>query len=704
MSVNKFQTSEAPAAASAAAAAAAALSVSTDEEEVEYWSGNPSIEITNGKIKYWRTFPPPPSSNQPSTTSPSDPAVVLASRVPSHTMPTELLDFITASADEAKRDDDHHQQQDQEQQQLQGISLEFAKVLHGPEADVYLMLLLCTQSTAERLIRSCDGKAYNPLESDACRLHLVTEISITEIAEDTAGGDKDAPLTTKTVFNPPHTIFGKWESPQYCAVCLEMLEGKRDLQGDDTSGAAERGRSLSTVPGESAEASAAKDGGTGVALNVLCGHTFHANCLRRWCDTSCPVCRFQQFPFRASCCDVCGSMDNIHICLVCGFIGCADDPNTTARDRGDRGGDAALPPSDNHTDAVDSKKTRKKRRDTPTGAQDRLLPVATPSASPRPRGGHARQHYETTRHTYAIVAQTQRVWDYARDGYVHRLIQNKLDGKMVEVVPPDGSQDGASGTSSSEGGGGGLGMGMGMGMGGGGSSESEGTPQTQTWGRRVSFSLSVEGGEGGEGSGGGAGGGGGREGHNTNNKLLREGRLENWLAEFNQLLASQLDGQRDYYEQQLAIQLSTFEAKQREGQEQVREAQRLVEQLTKQLSHLQLQKTKLDDSIASLSAEERKLRSQHASLEKLCATLTQQQKQIEFQSDRQKLEAELREGEENARQQARRRAKEERMEELQGEVRDLEHHIKVRRQALADPNMQGGSVHGTKQKKKGKKR
>jgi BRCA1-associated protein len=29
--------------------------------------------------------------------------------------------------------------------------------------------------------------------------------------------------------------------------------------------------------------------------------------------------------------------------------------------------------------------------------------------------------------------ETQRVWDYAGDGYVHRLIQNKSDGKLVEL-------------------------------------------------------------------------------------------------------------------------------------------------------------------------------------------------------------------------------------------------------------------------------
>lgn len=36
-------------------------------------------------------------------------------------------------------------------------------------------------------------------------------------------------------------------------------------------------------------------------------------------------------------------------------------------------------------------------------------------------------------HLYALELETQRVWDYAGDGYVHRLIQNKTDGKLVEL-------------------------------------------------------------------------------------------------------------------------------------------------------------------------------------------------------------------------------------------------------------------------------
>ena len=34
--------------------------------------------------------------------------------------------------------------------------------------------------------------------------------------------------------------------------------------------------------------------------------------------------------------------------------------------------------------------------------------------------------------------QSQRVWDYAGGQYVHRLLQNNVDGKMVEVGLPSG--------------------------------------------------------------------------------------------------------------------------------------------------------------------------------------------------------------------------------------------------------------------------
>jgi BRCA1-associated protein len=62
---------------------------------------------------------------------------------------------------------------------------------------------------------------------------------------------------------------------------------------------------------------------------------------------------------------------------------------------------------------------------------------------------HAHAHYQLTTHLYALELETQRVWDYAGDAYVHRLIQNRTDGKLVEL--PSASITAGSGTDSSRG-------------------------------------------------------------------------------------------------------------------------------------------------------------------------------------------------------------------------------------------------------------
>lgn len=110
-------------------------------------------------------------------------------------------------------------------------------------------------------------------------------------------------------------------------------------------------------------------------LTILCNHTFHAKCLEQWADTTCPVCRYNQTPELQSdqkCFD-CGKTTDLWICLICGNIGCG-----------------------RYADA------------------------------------HAYRHFETTSHTFTMQIGRGRVWDYAGDTYVHRLIQNSTDGKMVE--------------------------------------------------------------------------------------------------------------------------------------------------------------------------------------------------------------------------------------------------------------------------------
>lgn len=57
----------------------------------------------------------------------------------------------------------------------------------------------------------------------------------------------------------------------------------------------------------------------------------------------------------------------------------------------------------------------------------------------RYRAGHAVQHSEDTGHSYALELESQRVWDYASDNYVHRLVQSKTNGKLLELPSPEPS-------------------------------------------------------------------------------------------------------------------------------------------------------------------------------------------------------------------------------------------------------------------------
>ncbi|KAL2821886.1 hypothetical protein BJX63DRAFT_377316 [Aspergillus granulosus] len=127
-------------------------------------------------------------------------------------------------------------------------------------------------------------------------------------------------------------------------------------------------------------------------LTIICQHVFHCTCLQKWKGSGCPVCRYTQDEFRKPSqglpyddsepaeCSTCHSDINLWVCLICGNVGC--------------------------------------------GRYD---------------SAHAFAHYTQTSHAFAMDLSTQRVWDYVADAYVHRIIQSKTDGKLVELPAADNS-------------------------------------------------------------------------------------------------------------------------------------------------------------------------------------------------------------------------------------------------------------------------
>lgn len=127
-------------------------------------------------------------------------------------------------------------------------------------------------------------------------------------------------------------------------------------------------------------------------ITIPCSHVFHCTCLQNWKGAGCPVCRFTNAsmggggydpanPFMqpfgspvSNLCSVCDDTEDLWICLICGYVGCG-----------------------------------------------------------RYKGGHAKDHWKETAHSFSLELETQHVWDYAGDMWVHRLIRDKGDGKVVEL-------------------------------------------------------------------------------------------------------------------------------------------------------------------------------------------------------------------------------------------------------------------------------
>lgn len=202
--------------------------------------------------------------------------------------------------------------------------IENSRILREVNHDSSYIVLLTfrNQDSAKNFYLNYDGVQFNSLEDHTCKLLYVTRIET--FAEDPA----------------------KMEETSNCAVCLDRMY--EDVES---------------------------------IITILCNHSFHAHCLSKWSDTSCPVCRYCQTPecqVESKCMDCSYEGESLWMCIICGYVACGRYIN-----------------------------------------------------------GHAYDHFSLTQHTYAMQLTDNQVWDYAGDNYVHRLLANKTDGKPVEVEGAD---------------------------------------------------------------------------------------------------------------------------------------------------------------------------------------------------------------------------------------------------------------------------
>lgn len=335
--------------------------------------------IGKGIIHLFRDFQDNGDKGVMSEDLPGDDTMVLIIAVPTYFTATDILGFIG----------DHYMD-----------FLTHIRILKSEKANRFLVLLKFSDAVkAAEFQYHYDGKPFNSMEPEAC--HVVFVKSIMLGGSGTYEGlESLLPFIVSDPFTGSRSLKGKQHPPEAsqtqielptCPVCLERLD--HEVLG------------LLTIP---------------------CQHTFHCQCLSRWRDDTCPVCRYannipnnnirqsvrrllqinskiqyqqnqQSSPGDTGkeqsvnstgieTCMACPVAENLWVCLICGNIGCS-----------------------------------------------RYAP-----------GQHSLNHFIETGHCFAMELSSSRVWDYAGDKYVHRLITSESDGKIVEFPEKDGSKLGTS--------------------------------------------------------------------------------------------------------------------------------------------------------------------------------------------------------------------------------------------------------------------
>jgi BRCA1-associated protein len=319
-------------------------------DSISFSAGNPRVEHITGVVHLYRDVPVADLAQQPAWTQPEQHGDMLAVLAVSPDM--GIADFCTWTGG-----------------YLPSVR-ELRFVRRDDSRNSCLVLLrFDAAATAAAFHKEHNNKPFWTLEPDViCRLVFIKDVQYDEGSGHS--GSTASPAAVAQITAPAASSSRDGSPGASSSTSTQAIAGGGSSSQLRMSGLTE----LPTCPVCLERLDAHISG----IVTTVCNHRFHNECLMRWADTSCPVCRYcLDSEGHVSHCTTCNAAADLWICLICGHIGCG-----------------------------------------------------------RYRSGHANGHWKDTNHCYALELETQRVWDYASDGYVHRLIQSKTDGKLVEVPSP----------------------------------------------------------------------------------------------------------------------------------------------------------------------------------------------------------------------------------------------------------------------------
>lgn len=288
-------------------------------------------------------------------------------------------------------------------------SITHIRILKNEKPNRFLVLIKFSDILkASEFQYQYNGKPFNSMEPELCHAIFIKDVIFKRKEGDLVTNEEESARKALIPFLLEDPFTTRQNSPDINLDVVSISENEKLLE-------------LPTCPVCLERMDATITG----LLTIPCQHTFHCLCLSKWRDDSCPICRYsnsianrnirrstrrllhvairrnlslQQHststtlqPLDANgtehteTCMDCDTDSNLWICLICGNLGC-----------------------------------------------DRYAPEQ-----------HSLKHFINTGHCFAMELNTSRVWDYAGDNYVHRLVTNESDGKIVEL--PAKEKDSSSG-------------------------------------------------------------------------------------------------------------------------------------------------------------------------------------------------------------------------------------------------------------------